>query len=182
MHQTTIRPILRNIGPGESSASSARRSYSATVLGCMDSNLDLPRSEDRDGRAVTDRDERADYRRPGDLVRIGEGGKHMVLLEAWKVVVVDRYAQFDGRARRPEFWWYVLINWIIGAVFGILGQASVVFSIIGGIYSLAVLCPGLAVGIRRLHDVGRSGWWVLLALIPIVGWIVLIVFCAAPSQ
>ncbi len=106
----------------------------------------------------------------------------MVLLEAWKVVVTERYAQFDGRATRPEFWWYALVNWIISAVFGILGQASVVFSIIGFAYGLAVLIPGLAVAIRRLHDVGRSGWWLLLVLIPIVGWIILIVFMAAPSQ
>ena len=106
----------------------------------------------------------------------------MVLLEAWKVVVTDRYAQFDGRANRPEFWWYLLGYWIISAVLGVLGQASIVFSIIGAIYGLAVLCPTLAVGVRRLHDVGRSGWWLLIGLIPLVGAIVLIVFCASPSQ
>ena len=54
--------------------------------------------------------------------------------------------------------------------------------LLGGIYSLAVLCPSIAVGIRRLHDIGRSGWWLLIVLIPLVGWIVLIVWAATESD
>ena len=106
----------------------------------------------------------------------------MVLLEAWKVVVTERYAQFDGRAGRAEFWWYFLVGAIIGVILSILAQASTVFVVIQAIYGIAVLIPGLAVGVRRLHDTNRSGWWLLIALIPIIGLIVLIVFWAAPSD
>ncbi|MFT3851265.1 MAG: DUF805 domain-containing protein [Ilumatobacteraceae bacterium] len=106
----------------------------------------------------------------------------MALLEAWKVVVTERYAQFDGRAGRAEFWWYALANFIIGVILGILGQTSGIFNLIEGIYGLAVLLPGLAVAVRRLHDTDRSGWWLLIGLIPLVGLIVLVVFWAAPSQ
>jgi uncharacterized membrane protein YhaH (DUF805 family) len=99
----------------------------------------------------------------------------------WYTDVIRKYAVFSGRAARPEFWWFVLINLIIAALI------NVVVSAIGGrnsgqvvsdIYSLAVFLPSLGVGIRRLHDTNRSGWWYLLVFIPIVGWIVLIVFLA----
>ena len=106
----------------------------------------------------------------------------MVLLEAWKVVVAQRYAQFDGRAGRAEFWWFVLASWIISVVLNILGQASTVFTVIALIYSLAILVPSLAVGVRRLHDTDHSGWWLLIALVPLVGIIVLLVFWATASQ
>src|SRR6476646_9721552 len=74
----------------------------------------------------------------------------MVLLEAWMVVVTERYAQFDGRAGRAEFWWYFLASFIISAILGILAQTSGIFNVISGIYGLAVLIPGLAVAVRRL--------------------------------
>lgn len=102
----------------------------------------------------------------------------MVLLEAWQTVVMKRYAQFDGRAGRAEFWWFALANFIIGVVLSILGQVTILFTIIYAIYSIALLIPSLAVTVRRLHDTNRSGWWVLIALIPFVGVIVLIVFLA----
>jgi uncharacterized membrane protein YhaH (DUF805 family) len=105
------------------------------------------------------------------------------LISYWKRVVLENYANFDGRARRAEFWWYFLANLIISVVFNIID--AVIGSGMGGgigvlglIYSLAVLIPGLAVAIRRLHDTGKSGWWLLLVFIPIVGIIVLIVFWA----
>jgi uncharacterized membrane protein YhaH (DUF805 family) len=103
----------------------------------------------------------------------------------WYTDVIRKYAVFNGRAARPEFWWFVLINVIIAAVI------NVVFSAIGGhnsgrvvsdLYSLAVFLPSLGVGIRRLHDTNRSGWWYLLVFIPIIGWIVLIVFLAMASD
>src|SRR4051794_30423180 len=106
----------------------------------------------------------------------------MVLLEAWKVVVTERYMQFDGRAGRAEFWWYFLAGAIIGVVLSVLAQASTVFVVIQAIYGLAVLIPGLAVGVRRLHDTNRSGWWLLIGLIPLVGFIILIVFFATASD
>jgi uncharacterized membrane protein YhaH (DUF805 family) len=109
------------------------------------------------------------------------------LVGYWKLVVLERYAQFTGRSRRAEFWWYALANFIISLVLNLLSAASGVFRVIAIIYALAVLIPGIAVGIRRLHDTGKTGWWLLIALIPIVGIIVLIVFFAtdgtpAPNQ
>jgi uncharacterized membrane protein YhaH (DUF805 family) len=105
------------------------------------------------------------------------------LINYWKKVVLENYANFTGRARRAEFWWYFLANVLISIVFNIidavlgLGMGGGI-GVLGVIYSLAVLVPGLAVGVRRLHDTDKSGWWLLLALIPIVGIIVLIVFWA----
>ena len=105
------------------------------------------------------------------------------LISYWKKVVLENYLNFDGRARRAEFWWYFLANLIISVVLNIvdaaLGLGSGYYGgLLTGIYGLAVLLPGLAVGIRRLHDTDRSGWWLLLVFIPIVGIIVLIVFWA----
>jgi uncharacterized membrane protein YhaH (DUF805 family) len=99
----------------------------------------------------------------------------MELVNWWKVVVLQRYAQFTGRAGRPEFWWFFLANLIISVVLSLLGRASVTVSIISLAYSLAVLVPSIAVGVRRLHDTDKSGWWILLGLIPLVGFIVLLV-------
>jgi uncharacterized membrane protein YhaH (DUF805 family) len=106
----------------------------------------------------------------------------MLLVNWWKVVVLQRYTQFVGRASRAEFWWFALASFIISAVLSILGRATVVFSVLGFIYSLAVLVPSIAVGIRRLHDTGRSGWWILIGLVPLVGFIVLIVFWAGAGK
>jgi uncharacterized membrane protein YhaH (DUF805 family) len=100
------------------------------------------------------------------------------LVGYWKRVVLERYAQFTGRAARPEFWWYFLANLIISIVFNILVRVSGIFWILDVIYILAVLIPGLAVGVRRLHDTDKSGWWLLIALVPLVGIIVLLVFFA----
>ena len=105
------------------------------------------------------------------------------LVTYWKKVVLENYANFDGRARRAQFWWYVLANLIISIVLNII-DAVIGLGIGGGvgvlglIYGLAVLIPGLAVAVRRLHDTDKSGWWILIGLIPIVGIIVLIVFWA----
>lgn len=100
------------------------------------------------------------------------------LISYWKKVVLENYANFEGRARRAEFWWMVLANIIIGIVFNILIAISSVFWVLDIIYILAVFIPYLAVGVRRLHDTNKSGWWLLIGLIPLVGAIVLIVFFA----
>ena len=104
------------------------------------------------------------------------------LVAYWKKVVLEHYADFTGRARRAEFWWYALANLLISIVFNILIAISSIFWILDVIYVLAVLIPGLAVGVRRLHDTDKSGWWLLIALIPLVGIIVLIVFFATDGQ
>ena len=99
----------------------------------------------------------------------------------WYLGVLKKYVAFSGRAGRPEFWWFVLINLIIGIALtaadyslGLMAAGGV--AITSTIYSLAVLLPSLGVSVRRLHDTDRSGWWMLLSLIPILGWIVLLVF------
>lgn len=117
------------------------------------------------------------------------------MIENYKKVVFENYATFSGRARRSEFWYYVLANLIIGIIIGIienmLGLGNYSSSgnsfyyqggIISNLYSLAVLIPGLAVGVRRLHDTGRSGWNLLFALIPLAGAIILIVFFATEGE
>lgn len=90
------------------------------------------------------------------------------------------YATFAGRATRPEYWWFSLFTVLAGFV-GIavdLALHTYVFSLIA---SLGLLLPTLAVTVRRLHDTGRSGWWMFIALIPLVGSIWLIVILAEPS-
>jgi len=97
--------------------------------------------------------------------------------------VLKKYAVFSGRAQRAEYWYFFLFNLITGIVLGIVsGLISDTKSIIGLIYALAVLIPGLAVSIRRLHDVGKSGWMILINLIPLVGTIWYIVLMATDSN
>jgi uncharacterized membrane protein YhaH (DUF805 family) len=89
--------------------------------------------------------------------------------------VLQNYAGFQGRARRAEYWYFALANFIVYVVLNIIGLA-IGFPYLGAIYGLAILIPSLAVGVRRLHDTDRSGWWLLIGIIPLVGAIVLIVF------
>jgi len=99
------------------------------------------------------------------------------------LAVLKKYAVFNGRAQRAEYWYFVLFNFIIGFVLSLLGGLlGHGLNYLGNIYSLAVLVPGSAVAIRRLHDIGKSGWWLLLGLIPIIGWIWLIVLAATDSE
>ncbi len=91
--------------------------------------------------------------------------------------IKDSYAKFDGRANRSEFWYFVLFNFIISLVIGFVA-GMIHLSILGTIYSLAVLVPGIAIGVRRMHDINKSGWWVLIGLIPLIGWIWFIVLAA----
>ena len=92
------------------------------------------------------------------------------------VKVLKHYTVFEGRARRSEFWKFVLVSFVISLVLGWVSD------MLEAVYGLAVLVPSLAVGARRLHDIGKSGWWQLLVLIPVVGWIVLIVFLALDTE
>ena len=111
----------------------------------------------------------------------------------WYLKVLKQYADFSGRARRTEFWMFVLFNFIASVVLSIIDSlfgfggydptTGIYYSgILSTIYALAVLIPSLAVGARRLHDTGRTGWWQLLLLLPIVGIIVLIVFWAIEGE
>jgi len=105
----------------------------------------------------------------------------------WYFQVLKKYAVFDGRARRKEYWYFVLFNFIIGFVLGLIESLAGIapemgFSVLGGIYSLAVLLPGIGVSIRRLHDTGRSGWWLFIGLIPFIGAIIILVITVTDSQ
>ncbi len=93
--------------------------------------------------------------------------------------VFQKYATFEGRSSRPEFWWFYLLCLVINLIFGALGKAGIWINVI---WSVAILIPSLAVGTRRLHDIGKSGWYLLIALIPIVGAIILIIWWAKPGE
>jgi uncharacterized membrane protein YhaH (DUF805 family) len=99
----------------------------------------------------------------------------------WYVDVLKKYAVFSGRARRQEYWMFFLFNVIISIVLAVVGRV-IGFAALGAIYSLAVFLPGLGVAVRRLHDIGRSGWAILIALIPLVGTIILIVWLASEGK
>lgn len=94
----------------------------------------------------------------------------------WYLKVLKQYAVFSGRARRTEYWMFFLFNLIIVFVLGFVEALVGGPGVIGTLYSLAVLIPSIAVSVRRLHDTDRSGWWLLIALIPLIGTIVLLVF------
>ena len=91
------------------------------------------------------------------------------------------YAQITGRASRSEYWWFVLFTVIVGAAASAL---DVFFpgDLLQTLFGLATLIPGIVLGARRMHDIGKSGWWLLIGLIPIIGWIVLIVWLATKSD
>lgn len=92
-----------------------------------------------------------------------------------KHVFLKNYVNFQGRATRKEFWYAFLFNFVVTFVLGLFGKVG---TILTAIWSLAVLLPFLGVGARRLHDINKSGWLLLLALIPLVGEIILIIWWA----
>jgi uncharacterized membrane protein YhaH (DUF805 family) len=109
----------------------------------------------------------------------------------WYLKVLKQYADFSGRARRKEFWMFNLFNAIVifALMLAIISKemaGSNILSVIGmvlfGGYALAVFLPSLAVYVRRLHDVGKSGWWLFIGIIPIVGGIILLVWYCQDSQ
>jgi len=95
--------------------------------------------------------------------------------------VLSKYVTFSGRARRSEFWWFALFSMIVYVV-GSLLDAAMGTSFVTVLVGLALLLPSLAVTARRLHDTGRSGWWMLISIIPLIGAIALLVFECQDSQ
>ena len=87
-------------------------------------------------------------------------------------VCFSKYVEFTGRAGRPEYWWFVLFIVVVSVVLSMISNTA------SAVFSLATLLPSISAATRRLHDTGRSGWWQLIAFVPIIGWIVLIVFLA----
>lgn len=107
------------------------------------------------------------------------------LLGWWKKVMLENYANFKGRARRAEYWYFTLGNFIVmfglyslGLVAAFMGSMTIFYIVMAlyGLYALASLIPSLAVAVRRLHDINRSGWYILVGLIPLVGGIILLVW------
>lgn len=105
----------------------------------------------------------------------------------WYYEVFKKYAVFDGRARRKEYWLFTLFNLLMSLTLagldvemGLASRSG--YGLLSSLYSLVVFIPSLAVTVRRLHDTNRSGWWIFLSLIPCIGGIVLLVFLVEDSQ
>ncbi|QDT92608.1 DUF805 domain-containing protein [Gimesia algae] len=105
----------------------------------------------------------------------------------WYLAVLKKYADFEGRARRKEYWMFFLFNIIISFVIGILGAiigetGGLITVSLSGLYSLFIFIPSIAVTVRRLHDTNRTGWWILIGLIPFFGAIILFIFMILDSD
>lgn len=115
-----------------------------------------------------------------NLVRTTKNYKNM---EWYLKVVRDNYANFSGRARRSEYWYFILFNTIILLVLYVLSMLiGTIGFVLYGVYALATFLPGLAVAVRRLHDINKSGWYYFVALIPIIGGIWLLVLLATEGD
>ena len=111
------------------------------------------------------------------------------IIENFKNIITNKYAQFTGRANKAEFWQYVLVFIVISASFSVLmslfGGVKIlrmIVMLLNVIVSLALLVPSIAVSVRRMHDIGKSGKWVLINLIPIIGSIWFIVLAIKESE
>jgi uncharacterized membrane protein YhaH (DUF805 family) len=107
----------------------------------------------------------------------------------WYFEVLKKYAVFSGRARRKEYWMFFLFNIIIALVLvfidgatGLARGSGIGLGPLYGLYVLATLIPSIAVLVRRLHDTNRSGWWLFLSLVPLIGGIAILVFMCQDSQ
>ena len=118
----------------------------------------------------------------------------------WYLEVLKKYAVFDGRARRKEYWFFQLFNILISMALGFIdvltgfldpetdlgslsgGNYIGCLGVFSGIYALGVMIPGMAVSVRRLHDTGRNGWWILINLVPLLGTFVFIYFMVLDSN
>lgn len=105
----------------------------------------------------------------------------------WYFAVLRQYTVFHGRAHRAEFWWFFLLNGIVYMLLALLdgalawGQPETGSGLLSSLYTLATALPGLAVTVRRLHDSGTSGWWVLIGLVPLLGTLVLLILLVLPG-
>ena len=100
----------------------------------------------------------------------------------WYLKAISQYADFSSRARRSEYWYFVLFNVLFSCVALIIDTLLGTAGIFNGIYALFVFIPGLSVLVRRLHDVGKSGWMYFIVLIPIIGYIWLLVLLFTDSE
>lgn len=105
----------------------------------------------------------------------------------WYMAVIRKYAEFNGRARRKEYWMFVLMNFLIGILIGIvgaiIGETGGLISVsLSGLYTLFIFLPYWTVTVRRLHDTNKSGWWILINLIPFFGQIIMFIFMVIDSD
>jgi uncharacterized membrane protein YhaH (DUF805 family) len=108
---------------------------------------------------------------------------------SWYLNALKKYATFSGRARRKEYWIFVLVTFLFtivalfidGLLLGTTGQETG-YGLVYGLFTLAMLLPSLSVLVRRLHDVGKSGWWIFISLVPFIGGIWLLVLLLSDSQ
>ena len=100
----------------------------------------------------------------------------------WYISVLKNYIEFSGRAHRTEYWmfflFHMIVTFVIAFVEGMVGSPG----FLSMIYALAVMLPSIGVGVRRLHDTGRTGWWLLIAFLPVIGAIVLLVFLVLDTE
>ncbi|MGB3633758.1 MAG: DUF805 domain-containing protein [Rubrobacteraceae bacterium] len=108
---------------------------------------------------------------------------------SWFIEALKKYAVFSGRSRRKEYWYFVIFFLLIGTVLSFVDSVISTdaefladIGLLNGIFLLALLLPSIAVTVRRLHDIGRTGWWYLISFIPIIGTIVLLVFTVQDSM
>lgn len=97
----------------------------------------------------------------------------------------NNYCNFSGRAARSEYWWWQLFSYILGIIIGVLGAfflSETAVNVLSYAVALVLVLPSLGVFWRRMHDIGKSGLWILLSLIPLIGSIILIVWCCRPSE
>ena len=124
----------------------------------------------------------------------GRPAQMMGFIDSVKSVLMNNFANFEGRASRSEYWWFALATFIAGFCIGLVDGVILVvmdvpidsllwsFSPLGTLFQLAILIPGLAVLVRRFHDLGKSGWWFFILLIPCVGIILYIVWMATEGE
>lgn len=103
--------------------------------------------------------------------------------EAVKRALTVNYCNFNGRSSRSEYWWYALAMLILNVILTLItGHHETASAVIGTIVGLALLLPGLGLAVRRMHDINKSGWWILINLIPVVGNIIFIIFACKDSD
>lgn len=105
----------------------------------------------------------------------------------WYLAVLKKYADFSGRARRKEYWMFMVMNFIVGCIVSFLGWIvggtdGLITVSLPGLYTLFVFLPSWAVTVRRLHDTNRTGWWILISIIPAIGFLVMLIFTLLDSD
>jgi uncharacterized membrane protein YhaH (DUF805 family) len=105
----------------------------------------------------------------------------------WFLIVLRKYADFTGRAQRAEYWFFTLFYLLFFLALSLVDGAAGLYNaayglgLLGGLFALAMILPSIAVSVRRLHDTSRSGWWLLISLIPLIGGVILLVFVCLDS-